>query len=55
MGFPPREVDSMSLWQFFACLDGWNAAHGGDQNKEMSDAEFQAASRAFDAFPDQTT
>ena len=55
MGFSPREVDAMSLWQFFACQDGWNAAHGGEQNKEMTDAEFDAASRAYDAFPDQTT
>lgn len=54
MGFSPRDVDDMSLWQFFACLDGWNAAHGGEK-KAMSDAEFEAASRAYDAFPDQTT
>jgi hypothetical protein len=28
MGFPPREVDLMSLWQFQACRAGWLAAQG---------------------------
>lgn len=54
MGFPPAEVDAMSLWQFHACTDGWSAANGGEQSKEMSDADFKAASDAYDAFPDTT-
>lgn len=24
----PAEVDACSLWQFFAAVEGWNAAHG---------------------------
>ncbi|MDF2809503.1 MAG: hypothetical protein K0S56_534 [Microvirga sp.] len=55
MGIAPPVVDAMSLWQFFACTDGWKAAHGGTEGKEMSDADFAAASEAYDAFPDTTS
>jgi len=55
MGFPPPVVDAMSLWQFFACTDGWRAAHGGEQSKEMSDADFAAAEAAYEAFPETTS
>lgn len=24
----------MSLWQFAACVDGWNAAHGAESEDE---------------------
>lgn len=37
MGFTPSEIDKMSLWEFMACRDGWNAAHGA--KKEHGDAE----------------
>lgn len=55
MSFPPAVVDDMSLWQLFACTDGWKAAHGGTEGKEMSDADFAAAEAAFDAFPETTS
>lgn len=35
MGFTPREVDDMSLWEFVACCDGWRDAHS--TGEEMPD------------------
>lgn len=29
MGFRPRDVDEMGLWEFMACLDGYVEANGG--------------------------
>lgn len=31
MGFAPREIDCMSMWEFAACIDGYNRAHGGNK------------------------
>jgi hypothetical protein len=52
MGFPPYEVDRMSLWQFRACLAGWAEANGGTTG--MTADEFAAAAAALDAAPDTT-
>jgi hypothetical protein len=39
----PWEVDACSIWQFAACVDGWNKAHGGEPKAEApSDREFEA-------------
>jgi hypothetical protein len=27
MGFTPRQMQRMSLWEYGACLDGWKQAH----------------------------
>jgi hypothetical protein len=36
-------VDRLSLWQFAAAVDGWNAVHGAEPQAEApSDAEFDA-------------
>ena len=29
MGFPPREVDRMTVWELMACMDGVAAERGG--------------------------
>lgn len=55
MGMSPPTVEALSLWQFFACADGWKAAHGGGDGKAMSDADFAAAEAALDAFPETTS
>lgn len=34
MGFTPAQVDAMSLWQYLACLDGYRAAHSGQEKSE---------------------
>lgn len=44
MGFAPQQVDRMSMWQFFAALNGWAAAHSPQRNK-LSETE---ASELFD-------
>lgn len=37
----------MSLWQFAACIDGWNRANGGPSRPEPpSLEEFEAMKRA---------
>jgi len=33
----------MSIWEYLACLDGWNAAHGG---KDQAEAAPMSADRA---------
>lgn len=37
MGFTPAQVDQMSVWELMACLDGYNAAHGGETRKSGGD------------------
>jgi hypothetical protein len=39
MGFTPQQVDAMSLWQFGACIDGWNRSQGGDEDVDPPTAE----------------
>lgn len=34
MGFSPVIVDSMSLWEFTACLEGWAASRGAEEAAE---------------------
>ena len=43
IGLTPDQVDRCSLWQFAACVDGWNKTHGAEPTPEApSDAEFDA-------------
>lgn len=39
MGFTPREVDRMTLWEFLACLDGYAEAQGGKRRSAEADIE----------------
>ena len=39
MGFSPREVGDMSLWEFTACTEGWVAAHSPEEQKASSLSE----------------
>lgn len=39
MGFTPRQVDEMSLWELSACIDGWNEAHGGEAKTDGMSVE----------------
>lgn len=39
----------MMLWQFTACIDGWNRAQGGDDRPPpMSDDKFDNALREWE-------
>ena len=39
MGYSPRVVDTMTLWEFTACHDGWKAVNGikSKRNADISD------------------
>lgn len=36
MGFTPREVDRMTIWEFRAAVDGWNRANGNAEDSSGS-------------------
>jgi len=39
----PADVDACSIYQFAACVDGWNKVHGSEPKAEApSDDEFDA-------------
>ena len=43
LGFTPRQIDEMSLWQFAVVIEGWNKAQGGDTGPEpLSVEEYEA-------------
>lgn len=44
MGFTPREVDAMSLWEFMACCEGYSVANGGksEAGADVSDDDLRA-------------
>lgn len=37
MGFRPRDVDEMSVWEFTACVDGYAEANGGKKRSGGGD------------------
>lgn len=39
MGFTPQQVDDMSMWQFFAALNGYIDANTPKQGNKLTDAE----------------
>jgi hypothetical protein len=43
MGFTPQQVGAMGLYQYAACVDGWNTAQGGGELAAPTDEEFEAA------------
>lgn len=46
MGFSPDQVGRMSLFQYAACVDGWNKAQNPDAVDPPSADEFEAAKAA---------
>lgn len=41
MGFSPREVGEMSMWEFQAAVAGWMKAHVPEDAGAASDAELE--------------
>lgn len=41
MGFSPQQVGRMTLWQFFACIDGFVTANSPEKPAPPSDEEFE--------------
>lgn len=39
MGFTPRQVDEMSLWELTAAADGYGKANGAEQQAEAPSYE----------------
>ncbi|WP_406720367.1 hypothetical protein RPE78_09135 [Thioclava litoralis] len=45
MGFAPSQIKEMTLWEYLACLDGWNRSQGKGHAHEggpMTDADYDA-------------
>lgn len=45
MGFPPREIKQMTIWEYLACVRGWNRAQGNGHKHSgdpMTDDEYDA-------------
>lgn len=45
MGIPPREVKLMTMWEYMACVQGWNRSQSdgkGHRGKPMTDDEYDA-------------
>lgn len=34
MGYTPRDIDQMTLWELSACAKGWVKANGAEQDVE---------------------
>lgn len=46
MGYTPEQFYQMSVWEFVACVKGWNKSHGVEKPDPPSEEEFdQAISR----------
>lgn len=43
MGFTPREIDTMTMWEFSACCEGYALSRGAKPKApEISEADFEA-------------
>ncbi len=43
MGFLPKQIDELTLWEFSACVDGWSLSKGLKKpGKPISDKEYDA-------------
>lgn len=43
MGFRPRDVDEMSVWEFTSCVDGYVEANGGKRGGRPVDVSEEQA------------
>lgn len=41
IGFTPQQVNEMSVWQFFAALDGYIKANSGGDGAELTGEELE--------------
>lgn len=39
----------MSVWEFAACVDGWNKAHGDNKPEPPTEEEFDEILRNFES------
>lgn len=50
MGFSPRVVDEMSLWEFNACYDGWKAVNGVKVRRNVTISDERLAEMGIEGF-----
>jgi hypothetical protein len=46
MGFSPKQIGEMSLFQYAACVDGWNESQDAEAVEAPTAEEFEAAKAA---------
>ena len=39
MGYTPRQIDEMTIWELSACIDGYKQSNGGEEKNEAPTAE----------------
>lgn len=43
MGFRPKDIDEMTLWEFSCCVDGWSMSKGIKKpGKAITDDQYDA-------------
>jgi hypothetical protein len=43
MGFTPRQMDEMTLWEFSCCVEGWSMSKGIKKpGKKITDKDYDA-------------
>lgn len=50
MGFTPRDVDQMTIWEFNACYDGWKIANGVKPRGKGDISEERLAEMGIEGF-----
>jgi len=42
MGFTPQQINTMSVWQYMVCVQGYIEANSSDEAQGMAQAEYDA-------------
>ena len=51
MGFHPRQVDDMSIWEFMCCADGYAQANSPSEDALLTVGEIEALAASIDEPP----
>jgi hypothetical protein len=51
MGFHPRQVDDMSIWEFMCCADGYAQANSPSEDAPLTVGEIEVLSASIDEPP----
>lgn len=50
MGFPPRDIDDMTLWEFAVCYEGYRKAHASEEEAPPAMNDDVAADLGIEGF-----
>ena len=39
LGFTPRQIDDMTVWELSACIEGYRQANGGEEKQTAPTAD----------------